>query len=127
VRKARTPCCDLVDVTSENQDLEDQRSHGQEVHPFRHLKARNREEGEDREIRVRHFGSRGSKFLDIATAEIMIGKIPKGKRRVSVDCFGVQGFERPTPDHWIREVAKSDLLSAKRGSCESLLWVQISR
>jgi hypothetical protein len=40
---------------------------------------------------------------------------------------GFQGFKRPTLDHWIHEVVKSDLPSVKRVSRESLLWVQISR
>ena len=66
-------------------------------------------------------------MLDIATAEIAIRKIPKGKGKVSVECFEFQGFEKPMLGHWIREVAKSDLPSVKRGSRESLLWVQISR
>jgi hypothetical protein len=66
------------------------------------------------------FGSRRDKFLDIAIAEIAIGKIPKGKRkRSALTVVGFRGFERPTLDHWIREVAKSDLPSVKRGSRES--------
>jgi hypothetical protein len=49
------------------------------------------------------------------------------KERSALTVVGFRGFERPTLDHWIREVAKSDLPSVKRGSRESLLWVQISR
>jgi hypothetical protein len=74
------------------------------------------------------FGSRGDKFLDIATTKIAIGKIPKRKKeRSALTDFGFQRFERPTLDHRIREGAKSDLPSVKRGSSEGLLWVQISR
>jgi hypothetical protein len=55
-------------------------------------------------------------LVDIASVEIAIGKIPKGK--VSIDCIGIRGFESPTLDHWPREVAKSDPPSVKRGSGE---------
>jgi hypothetical protein len=51
----------------------------------------------------------------------------KERGKVNIDCFRFQGFKRPTLDHQIREGVKSDLPSAKRGSSESLLWVQISR
>ena len=73
------------------------------------------------------FGSQGDKVTrhrDHRNPDRENPEREKGK--VSVDCFGFQGFERPMLDHWIQEVAKSDLLSAKRGSRESLLWVQIS-
>jgi hypothetical protein len=73
------------------------------------------------------FGSQGDKFLDIVITEIVIGKILKEKGKVSVDCFGFWGFKRPMLDHWIREVAKSDLPSEKRGSHKILLWVKIGK
>jgi hypothetical protein len=38
------------------------------------------------------FGSRRDKLFDIASAEIAIGKIPKGKGKVSVDCCRVSGI-----------------------------------
>jgi hypothetical protein len=41
------------------------------------------------------------------------------KKRSTLTVVGFRGFERPTLDHWIREVAKSDLPSVKRGSRES--------
>jgi hypothetical protein len=70
------------------------------------------------------FGSQGDKFLDITTAKIVIGKIPKGKRkRSALTVFGFRGFKRPTLDLRTRKSAKSNLLSVKRGSHESLLWV----
>jgi hypothetical protein len=74
------------------------------------------------------YGSRGDEFLDIAIAEIAIRKIPKRKEeRSTLTVFEFQGFKRPTLDLRTHESAKSDLLSAKRGSHEDLLWVQIFR
>jgi hypothetical protein len=72
------------------------------------------------------FRSRGDEFLDIAIVEIAIRKIPKRKEERSVlTVFEFRGFERPTLDLRTHESEKSDLLSAKRGSHEDLLWVQI--
>jgi hypothetical protein len=74
------------------------------------------------------FGSRGDEFLDIAIDKIVIRKILKRKKeRSALTVFGFRGFKRPTLDLRTRESAKSDLLSAKRGSHEDLLWVQIFR
>jgi hypothetical protein len=72
-----------------------------------------------RSFGISGFGSRRDKFLDIAIAEIAIGKSRKEKERSALTVVGFRGFERPTLDHWIREVAKSDLPSVKRGSRES--------
>jgi hypothetical protein len=58
-------------------------------------------------------------LVDIASVEIAIGKILKGK--VSIDCIGIQGFKSPTLDHWPHEVAKSDPPSVKRGSGEEFV------
>ena len=67
-------------------------------------------------------------MFDITTTEIVIRKIPKRKKeRSALTVFGFQGFKRPTLDLRTRESAKSNLLSAKRGSHEDLLWVQIFR
>jgi hypothetical protein len=72
------------------------------------------------------FRSRGDEFLDIVIAEIAIRKILKKKKeRSALTIFGFRGFKRPTLDLRTRESVKSDLLSAKRGSHEDLLWVQI--
>jgi hypothetical protein len=53
--------------------------------------------------------------------------LERKRKRLALTVVGFHGFEWPTPDHWIHEFAKSDPLSVKRGSHESLLWVQISR
>jgi hypothetical protein len=72
------------------------------------------------------FGSRGDDFLDIAIIKIVIREIPERKEeRSSLTIFGLRGFKRPTLGLRTRESAKSDLRSAKRGSHEDLLWVQI--
>jgi hypothetical protein len=72
------------------------------------------------------FGNRWDKLLDTATAEIAIRENPEEEEeRSSLTVFRFRGFERPTLELRIRESAKSDLLSAKRGSHENLLWVQI--
>jgi hypothetical protein len=53
-----------------------------------------------RVLENRDLGVRRTKLFDIASAEIVIGKVPEGKRKkVSVDCFGFRGFESPTLDH----------------------------
>jgi hypothetical protein len=72
------------------------------------------------------FGNQGNKLLDTVTAEIVIRKSPKEKEEGSaLTIFGFRRFERQTLDLQIRESEKSNLLSAKRGSRENLLWVQI--
>ena len=65
-------------------------------------------------------------MLDTATVEIAIRKSPKEKEEGSaLTFFRFWRFERQALDLQIHEGAKSDLLSAKRGSREDLLWVQI--
>jgi hypothetical protein len=60
--------------------------------------------------------------------EIAIRKIPKRKEeRSALTVFGIRRFKRPTLSLRTRESTKSDLLSAKRGSHEDLLWVHIFR
>jgi len=73
----------------------------------------------------RDSGVEEASFLDVAITEIAIKKIPKRKEeRSTTTVFGFRGFKRPTLNLQTRESTKSDLISAKRGSHEDLLWVQ---